>query len=116
MDENRTAPVQIPVDSEDFAVILECAVRHALTRRSVPHRVINFITPLLPSVNVLALRSLDQYLTEASAPKSGQANPNAELWAKFLADVRAEKERRGEPLYVSWNDRKTDYTYTDVSE
>ena len=116
MDQEKTVVIQ-PED-EDFGTVLDAAVRHAITRRSViPAAVIRFTTPLLPSVDRHTLQSLDEFLTESLfISKSGVPNPNHDLWMEFREAVRTERTKRGETLYVSWAARKKEYPFQDVSE
>lgn len=81
--------------NEDFEIILMCAVRYSLGRRSyMPMLVINYITPLLPRLSVNTLQVMQSDI--ALARGWGDEVIDKPCWMKFLADIRtalAEKRR-----------------------
>lgn len=113
---NREVPA-IPADDEELGVVLTAAVHDAVGRWAMPGRIVHFLTPLLPYLNSGALQNFDETLTEAlTVSKSGVPKPDEALWKTFLKDVRTERTARGETPYVSWHDRRTKISFTDVSE
>ena len=83
---------QINID-EDFETILICAERYALGRMSyMPHLVIGYITPLLPSLSIRALAVLERDVS--SADGYGDEKIDRPDWMKFLTAVSAELARK----------------------
>ena len=96
----------IDLGDEDFGVILNCAVRYAIGRRTyMPGLVIGFIKPLLPHLDGRTLWCFDRDVTEARY-EGGYGNPSIDepLWMAFLAEVRKERTRREDELYRTWRE------------
>ena len=103
---SKCPPAKRYIDPSDdeFGTILNCAVRYACGRRTyMPRLVIDFITPLLPSLSSKALWCFDQDLTNAKH-ECGYGDPKIDepAWLDFHAKVRAERTKRGEELYKDW--------------
>ena len=83
---------QINID-DDFETILICAERYALGRMSyMPHLVIGYISPLLPSLSIRTLSVMERDI--ASADGYGDEKIDRPGWMKFLTAVRAELARK----------------------
>lgn len=94
---------QIDLSDDDFGAVLNCAVRYAIGRRTyMPGLVIDYITPLLPYLNNKTLWCFDQDIADAKYTK-GYGDPAIDepKWLKFHQAVRAERTKRGEELYRS---------------
>ena len=81
--------MKISVQNEGFGIILNCAARYALGRRSyMPGLVVDFITPLLPH----------------ASNHGGYGDPDIDepVWMRFHEAVRAEETHRGMHLYKDW--------------
>ena len=105
MAKDKKAPVIDPADDE-FGAVLNCAVRYAIGRRTyMPSLVIDFIAPLIPQLSGKTLWCLDQDITEARW-EGGYGDPKIDEpgWMRFHEAVRAERQRRGDKLYVSWRE------------
>lgn len=78
---------------DDFGTVLVCAVRYALGRCTyMPRLVIDFIKPHLPKLDDKALWCFVKDIE--GAPSLGHEQIDKPLWLYFLADVKAEQERR----------------------
>lgn len=105
MAKDKKAPVIDPADDE-FGAVLNCAVRYAIGRCTyMPSLVIGFIMPLIPHLNSKTLWRLDQDITEARW-EGGYGDPKIDEpgWIRFHDAVRAERQHRGDKLYVSWRE------------
>ena len=101
----KSVPV-VDQNKDDFGVILNCAVRYALGRRTyMPSLVIGFITPRLKHLSTKTLWCLDKDVTDARYT-GGYGDPCDEAdWMRFLAAVHAERSLRGqEPYHSHWED------------
>lgn len=92
----------VPI-SRDFGIILICAVRYALGRKSyVPHLVMDYITPLFPKLDNKTLYIFEQDVTDARYMGGyGHSGIDEPAWMRFLSAVRNEREKRGEQPYKS---------------
>lgn len=82
--------------TEDFGVVLTCAVRYALGRQTyIPSLVINFITPLLSSLDDKTLWCLEKDISNAES-WGGYGNENIDRpkWIEFLDKIRIEINKR----------------------
>ena len=81
-----------PTD-EDFGLILNCAVRYSLGRRTyVPGAVCDFITPLIP---VLSKKTLWCLMNDIeSADSYGDEQIDKPIWMGLLSNIRCEMDRR----------------------
>ena len=89
-----------------FGAVLNCAVRYALGRQTyMPSLVIEFITPLLPSLTDQTLHCFDVDITEQRW-RGGYGDPVIDEpgWLAFHQNVRDELTRRGHELYKTWRD------------
>lgn len=79
-----------------FGAVLNCAVRYALGRQSyMPHLVMDFIRPLLPSLSGKTLWCFDNDIEEAERNDClGDPKSDAPEWRTFHAAVRAERIKR----------------------
>ena len=84
---------QIEVPDHDFGLMLNCAVRYSLGRRTyMPHIITAFISPLLPHIDDNAL-----YVMIDDIEKSysyGDEDIDKPAWMNFLRQCKAEKQRR----------------------
>jgi len=84
---------QIEVPVHDFGLMLNCAVRYSLGRRTyMPHIITAFISPLLPHIDDNAL-----YVMIDDIEKSysyGDEDIDKPAWMNFLRQCKAEKQRR----------------------
>ena len=81
-----------PTD-ENFGLILNCAVRYSIGRRTyVPSSVCEFITPLLSELSNRTLWCLEKDI--AGTDSYGDEEIDRPVWMRFLADVRHEINRR----------------------
>jgi hypothetical protein len=82
----------VPID-DDFSTILICAVRYSIGRQTyMPSLVIDYITPLLPSLNDKCLAVMERDIAEAGY--YGHEVIDKPGWMKFLGDVRSEMAKR----------------------
>lgn len=89
---NKDRIIIDPFD-DDFGTVLMCAVRYALGRCTyMPKLVIDFIKLYLPKLNDKTLWCFVKDIE--SAPSLGHEEIDKPLWLCFLADVKAEQERR----------------------
>lgn len=105
MATKKTPPMIEPAD-DGFGAVLNCAVRYAIGRRTyMPSLVIDFITPLIPQLSSKTLWCFDQDITEQRWC-GGYGDPRIDepCWMRFHEAVRAERQRRGDKLYVSWRE------------
>ena len=81
-----------PTD-DDFGAVLNCAVRYALGRRTyMPHLVIDYIVPILPSLTDKTLWCFERDLS--SATNFGDSQIDEPHWREFLKLVKDEIEGR----------------------
>ena len=81
-----------PTD-EDFGLILNCAVRYSLGRRTyVPIAVCNFISPLIPGLSNRTLWCLMKDIEGADS--YGDEKIDKPVWMEFLSNIRHEIDRR----------------------
>lgn len=86
---------QINPSDPDFGVILICAVRYSIGRRTcVPGLVIDFIRPLLPELCNKTLSVMERDI--AGAGGYGDKQIDEPRWLQFLEDIRREQRRRKE--------------------
>lgn len=84
---------QIEVSDHDFGLILNCAVRYSLGRRTyMPHITTAFISPLLPYIDDNALYVMIDDV--ASSDTYGDEQIDKPAWMNFLERCKKEKERR----------------------
>lgn len=89
---NKDRIIFDPFDN-DFGTVLVCAVRYAIGRCTyMPSLVIDFIRPLLPKLDDKALWCFVKDIE--GAPSLGHELIDKPAWLRFLADVKAEQERR----------------------
>lgn len=82
----------IPID-EDFGLILNCAVRYSLGRRTyMPHIITSYITPLLSHIDDNCLYVMIQDVEKSDS--YGDESIDKPTWMKFLKACKNEKERR----------------------
>ena len=97
----------VDVSGDTFGIVLNCAVRYAIGRRTyMPGLVIDFIAPLIPNLSNETLRCLDRDITEARW-ESGYGDPYVDepAWIRLLAEVQDERIKRGERPYKSWREQ-----------
>ena len=83
----------IDPSDEDLGLVLNCAVRYSLGRRTyVPGSVCDFITPLIPKLSDRTLWCLKQDVS--SAYSYGDEKIDKPIWMKFLTDVTNEIDMR----------------------
>lgn len=79
--------VRIELYDDRFGLVLNAAVRHALTSGTyMPVVVVDFITPLLPKLNDRTLYTFCEDIKESGACSS--------VFQIFLGDVKRERARR----------------------
>lgn len=86
---------QIPI-TEDLCFVITCAIRYCLGRKTyAPHKVIKFVTPLLPYLDDV---SLDCIMRDLSNPVTygGFGDPHIDepAWMSFKQEVGAEIQKR----------------------
>ena len=97
LKQNRT----ITID-DDFGLILNCAVRYALGRRTyMPSSVIRYITPLLTNLNDrtidVFIQDIERYKTDVDKGiGSWGMNIDKEDWLRFLSKCKDEMNKRNE--------------------
>lgn len=94
-----------PAD-DTFGTLLVCAVRYACSRYTyMPSLVIDYITPLLPSLSDNTLWCFDRDLTVAQHTGGyGDTRIDEPGWKRFHETVREERKRRGHELYKDWRE------------
>ena len=98
-------PPEIEIDSDDFGLILNCAVRYALGRRTyVTSSVPSFIAPLLPYIDNRTLYVLDQDITDQKYCGGYGDECDHASWMQFHEKVKAEEEKRGMKPYKSFRE------------
>ena len=92
------ASIRIDPSDDGFGLVLNCAVRYALGRRTyVPSSVASFITPLLPHVSDTTLGCFERDLSEAIRNGNlGDPSIDAPVWHGFKAALDAERRRRSD--------------------
>jgi hypothetical protein len=99
--------LQIDPANDDFGLMMNCAVRYAIGRRTyMPSAVIGFIAPLLSQINDRTLHCLDQDIVDAKYSGGYGDECDKRDWMNFHEAVKAEKMKRGNPLYVHWKERE----------
>jgi hypothetical protein len=99
--------IEINPACDDFGLVLNCAVRYAIGRRTyVPSSVINFITPMLPKLDDRTIQCFDQDIVDAKYTSGYGAECDERDWMRFHEAVKAEKIKRGQELYVHWRERE----------
>ena len=99
--------IAIDPNHSDFGLILNCAVRYALGRRTyMPSAVIGFIQPILPKLDTKTLYCLDQDIASAKYEGGYGDSCDEKEWLTFHLAVRAERIKRGETPYVHWRDKE----------
>ena len=84
---------QIEVSDHDFGLILNCAVRYSLGRRTyMPHLTTAFISPLLPHIDDNALYVMIDDIEKSHS--YGDEDIDKPAWMNFLRQCKAEKQRR----------------------
>lgn len=87
-------------DNQDFGLVLNCAVRYTLGRRTyAPGAVIDFITPLIPYLDNKTLWCFDRDIAEQEPFGYGDPSIDEPKWMIFHNAVRAELKLRGEKTY-----------------
>lgn len=83
----------VNVKSEEFGIVLNCAIRYALGRKTyVPQTVVNFIKPLLPKISDKTLSCMEHDIV--SAKNYGNINIDKPIWLEFLNEIQAEQIQR----------------------
>lgn len=83
----------IDVGDEDFGMIINCAVRYALGRRTyVVAAVADYITPLFPYLSSRALWNIQKDIKGAYS--LGDDNIDRPVWIGMLYNVQAELNKR----------------------
>lgn len=86
----------VPVD-ERLGEMLNYALRYAIGRRTyAPHDVVKYVEPLVPDLDKVTLRVMqNDILAEQVTPGGlGDDNIDAPDWLRLLGKIRAELERR----------------------
>lgn len=83
----------VPVSDQDFGLMLNCAVRYSLGRRTyMPHIITAYITPLLPHIDNNCLYVMIDDIEKSHS--YGDEDIDKPAWMDFLEKCKAEKERR----------------------
>lgn len=98
-------PPEIEINSDDFGLVLNCAVRYALGRRTyVTSSIPSFIAPLLPYINDRTLYVLDQDITDQKYYGGYGEECDRVSWMQFHEKVKAEEKYRGMKPYKSFKE------------
>ena len=85
----------ISLDDKHFGAILNCAIRYCIGRQTyMPALVIDYITPLLPYVNMKTLLCFKRDLSDVTY--FGDEEIDKPMWMRFKANVEYELQKRGE--------------------
>jgi len=96
---------QFELNDDDFGLVLNAAVRYSLGRRTyMPSAVTGFIKPLLSKLNNRTLWCFDQDIKDKKYEGGYGDECDEKTWMEFHQAVRAEREKRGEKLYVSYRE------------
>ena len=80
-------------NEDDFGVILNCAVRYAIGRRTyIPVLVADFITPLIPKLDKRTLGTLERDIREAE--NYGDKLIDEPVWMNLLQKVQDDLKKR----------------------
>ena len=85
----------IPI-TEDLCFVITCAIRYCLGRKTyAPHKVIKFVTPLLPYLDDVSLVCIERDLTNP-VTYGGFGDPNIDepAWMSFKQAVGDEINKR----------------------
>lgn len=87
----------IRVEDDEFGLVLNCAVRYCLGRRTyMPSSVIRFITPLIPQLTTRTLYVFKEDIEKREGHGGyGDENIDKPDWMKFLDEVSREIQKRG---------------------
>lgn len=105
--EKKDNQIVIDVKNSDFGLILNCAVRYAIGRRTyVPSSIIGFITPMLPQLDNRTIHCFDQDIVDAKYTSGYGDDCDKRDWMRFHEAVKSEKIKRGQELYVHWREKE----------
>ena len=85
----------IPI-TEDLCFVITCAIRYCIGRKTyAPHKVIKFVTPLLPYLDDVSLVCIERDLTNP-VTYGGFGDPNIDdpAWMSFKQAVGDEINKR----------------------
>ena len=85
--------------NKDFETILVCAVRYAIGRQTyIPSLVIDYITPLLPSLSEDVLKLIANEIVQHYTYEGGLGDEKIDrpYWEQFLRKIRLEIGDRNE--------------------
>lgn len=98
--------ININPSDDDFGLVLNCAVRYALGRRTyMPSAIVSFINPMLPMINDRTLHCLDQDIADAKYEGGYGDECDEKVWLQFHDAVKTERMKRGQKLYVNWREK-----------
>lgn len=105
--DKKNDQIVIDLQNGDFGLILNCAVRYAIGRRTyVPSSIIGFITPMLPKLDNRTIHCFDQDIVDAKYSGGYGAECDERDWMRFHEAVKTEKMNRGQALYMHWKERE----------
>ena len=106
-------PIIIDLHDCKFGIILTCAIRYSLGRRtSIPRLVTDYIRPLLPELDENTLLNMERDINKHGGEDGIVGYKNAEAygdicdyhtWYFFLNDIRAEINGRKQENQVTSN-------------
>lgn len=87
--------MKITRDDDFGGAVLNCAVRYALGRFSyMPVLVIDEIKPMLPDCSDKTLWCMEKDITRWLSERTWEMRASEKEWTAFLAEVKAEREKR----------------------
>lgn len=82
----------IDVSNDDFGMLLNCAVRYAIERKTyIPQAVINYIKPMLQNISDKTLSCMVHDIESAKNYRNKSIEPE---WFDFLNEIQKEQQRR----------------------
>ena len=94
--------IEVDAHHGDFGLVLNCAVRYAIGRRTyVPSSIIAFIMPILSKLDDRTIHCFDQDIVDAKYSGGYGDECDERDWMNFHEAVKAEKLRRGQELYIN---------------